>query len=46
MIVSISLIIGARFFFAMLFGLWLHMGVIGVAIGMSMDLVFKGDIFL
>ena len=46
MIVSISLTIGARFFFAMLFGLWLHMGVIGVAIGMSMDLVFKGAIFL
>ncbi len=46
MIVSITLTIGARFFFAMLFGLWLHMGVIGVAIGMSMDLVFKGAIFL
>ena len=29
-----------------LFGLWLGWGVIGVAIGMSIDLVFRGAIFL
>ena len=32
--------------FSALFGLWLNWGVIGVAIGMSMDLVFRGGIFL
>ena len=46
MIVSISLTIGARLLFSALFGLWLGWGVIGVAIGMSMDLVFRGAIFL
>lgn len=46
MIVSISLTIGARLLFSALFGLWLGWGVIGVAIGMSMDLVFRGVIFI
>ncbi len=46
MLVSISLTIGARFFFSMVFGIWMNMGVIGIAIGMSMDLVFKGAIFI
>lgn len=42
MIVSITLTIAARLFFSALFGLWLGWGVIGVAIGMSIDLVFRG----
>ncbi|MDY4110670.1 MAG: MATE family efflux transporter [Eubacterium sp.] len=46
MIVSITLTIFARLFFSALFGMWLKMGVIGVAIGMSMDLVFKAVIFI
>lgn len=46
MIVSITLTIAARLFFSALFGLWLGWGVIGVAIGMSMDLVFRGAIFI
>ncbi len=46
MVVSISLTIGARLLFSALFGLWLGWGVIGVTIGMSMDLVFRGAIFL
>ncbi len=46
MIVSISLTIAARLFFSALFGLWLGWGVIGVAIGMSIDLVLRGGIFL
>ena len=46
MIVSISLTIGARLLCSALFGLWLGWGVIGVAIGMSIDLVFRGAIFL
>ena len=46
MIVSIALTIGARLLFSALFGLWLGWGVIGVAIGMSVDLVFRGAIFL
>ena len=46
MIVSISLTIGARLLFSALFGLWLGWGVVGVALGMSMDLVFRGVIFL
>ena len=29
-----------------LFGLWLHMGVTGIAIGMSLDLVLRGALFL
>lgn len=46
MIVSITLTIAARLFFSALFGLQLGWGVIGVAIGMSIDLVFRGAIFL
>lgn len=40
--------ISAVIFAAMvaLLGLWLGWGVIGVAIGMSIDLVFRGAIFL
>lgn len=46
MIVSIVLTVAARLFFSALFGMWLGWGVIGVAIGMSIDLVFRGAIFL
>ena len=46
MIVSITLTIAARLFFSARFGLWLGWGVIGVAIGMSIDLVFRGAIFM
>lgn len=46
MIISITLTIAARLFFSALFGLWLGWGVIGVAIGMSIDLVFRGTIFI
>lgn len=46
MIVSITLTIAARLFFSALFGLAFGWGVIGVAIGMSMDLVFRGVIFI
>ena len=46
MTVSITLTIAARLFFSALFGLWLGWGVIGVAVGMSIDLVFRGAIFL
>lgn len=46
MIISITLTIAARLFFSALFDLWLGWGVIGVAIGMSIDLVFRGAIFI
>lgn len=46
MIVSITLTIAARLFFSALFGLWLGWGVIGVAIGMSIDLLFRSAIFI
>lgn len=46
MIVSITLTIAARLLFSALFGLWLGWGVIGIAIGMSIDLVFRGAIFI
>ena len=46
MIVSITLTIAARLLFSALFGLWLNFGVIGVAIGMSIDLVFRGAVFI
>ena len=46
MIVSIVLTVAARLLFSALFGMWLGWGVIGVAIGMSIDLVFRGAIFL
>ena len=46
MITSITLTIAARLDFSALFGLVLGRGVIGIAIGMSMDLVFRGIIFI
>lgn len=46
MIVSVTLTVAARLLFSALFGLWLGWGVIGVAVGMSMDLVFRGVIFI
>lgn len=46
MIVSIVLTIAARLFFSALFGLVFQWGVIGIAIGMSMDLVIRGIIFM
>lgn len=46
MLTSISLTIAARLFFSALFGLVFGWGVIGVALGMSMDLVFRGIIFI
>lgn len=46
MIVSITLTIAARLLFSVMFGLWLGWGVIGVAIGMSIDLVIRGIIFI
>lgn len=45
MAVSVTLTIAARLFFAALFGMWLNMGAVGVAIGTSMDLLFRGVIF-
>ncbi|MEE3362444.1 MAG: hypothetical protein VZQ84_02670 [Anaerovoracaceae bacterium] len=45
MTVSISLTIGARLFFSALFGLWLDMGVVGIAFGMGIDLFIRGAIF-
>lgn len=46
MITSITLTIAARLFFSALFGLAFGWGVTGIAIGMSMDLVFRGIIFI
>lgn len=46
MILSITLTIGARLLFSALFGLVFGWGVIGIALGMSMDLVFRGIIFV
>lgn len=46
MSVSVTLTIAARLLFSALFGLWLGWGVIGVAIGMSIDLMFRGAIFI
>lgn len=46
MITSITLTIAARLLFSALFGLVFGWGVIGIAIGMSMDLVFRGIIFI
>lgn len=46
MITSITLTIAARLAFSALFGLVLGWGVTGIAIGMSMNLVFRGIIFI
>jgi len=40
------LTVAARLLFSALFGLWLGRGVIGIAVGMSIDLVFRGAIFI
>ncbi len=45
MVTSVTLTVAARLFFSVLFGLWLNWGVIGVAVGMSVDLVIRGGIF-
>ncbi len=45
MTVSVTLTIAARLFFSALFGLWLNMGAIGIAIGTSLDLLIRGIIF-
>lgn len=46
MITSITLTIVIRFLFSALFGLVFGWGVIGIALGMSIDLVFRGIIFI
>ena len=46
MIVSVTLTVAARLLFSALFGLLLGWGVIGVAVGMSIDLVLRGAIFV
>ena len=46
MVISFTLTIGTRLFFSAPLGLWLGWGVIGVAVGMSLDLVFRGITFL
>jgi len=46
MLVSVSLTVAARLFFSALFGIWLKMGVVGVAWGMSIDLVIRGALFV
>ena len=46
MVVSVTLTIAARLFFSALLGLWLGWGVMGVAVGMSLDLVLRGAVFL
>ena len=46
MVIFFTLTIGMRLFFSAPLGLWLGWGVIGVAVGMSLDLVFRGIIFL
>lgn len=46
MITSITLTIAARLLFSAIFGFVFGWGVIGIALGMSMDLVFRGIIFI
>ena len=46
MIVSVTLTIAARLLFSTIFGMALGWGVIGVAFGMSIDLVLRGGIFI
>ena len=46
MITSITLTIAARLLFSAIFGFAFGWGVIGIALGMSMDLVFRGIIFI
>ena len=46
MLVSISLTVCVRLFFSALFGIWLNFGVIGIAWGMSIDIVIRGILFV
>ena len=46
MYISIATTVGVRVFFAVLLGLWLGLGVIGVAIGMCIDWTVRGIIFI
>ena len=46
MIVSVSLSVFARLVFSVIFGLWMNLGAIGVAFGMSIDLVIRGIFFI
>lgn len=46
MTASITLTIAARLCFSVLFAIVFHWGVIGIALGMSMDLVFRGVLFV
>ena len=46
MIVSLSLTVGARLILTVALGIWLGWGAIGVAIGMSLDLLLRAVLFL
>jgi putative efflux protein, MATE family len=46
MIVSITLTVGVRLALSVLLGLWLHLGVMGIAWGMGIDLSIRGLLFL
>jgi len=46
MVTSVTLTVAARLFFSALLGIWLNLGVIGVAWGMSIDLVIRGIMFI
>lgn len=46
MVVSVTLTIGARLLFSAIFGVLLDWGVIGIAFGMSIDLVLRGAMFI
>jgi len=46
MVVSVSLTVAARLFFSALFGVWLKLGVVGIAWGMSIDIVIRGALFV
>jgi len=46
MIVSVVLTVGVRLFLSIVFGLWLGMGVMGIAWGMGIDLTIRGLIFI
>ena len=45
MVVSVTLTVAARLFFSVVFGLWLGWGVIGVTVGMSIDLIIRAALF-
>jgi len=46
MIISVFLTVAARLFFSALFGIWMNLGVIGIAWGMSIDIVIRGILFV